>query len=75
MGGPTRDADSKRAFVTQPNGKRETKAWGRAPRPMPGSLVEVPVLDPAHRTNWVQTIATVTPVLISLATLLITVAQ
>ena len=74
-GGPTRDADSKRAFVTQPNGKRETKAWGRTPRPMPGSLVEVPVLDPAHRTNWVQTIATVTPVLISLATLLITVAR
>jgi polysaccharide export outer membrane protein len=74
-GGPTRDADNRRAFVTQPNGKRETKGWGRAPRPMPGSLVEVPVLDAAHRTNWIQTIATITPVLISLATLLITVAQ
>jgi protein involved in polysaccharide export with SLBB domain len=74
-GGPTRDADKRRAFVTQPSGKRETRGWGRLPRPMPGSLVEVPVLDPAHRTNWVQTIATVTPVLISLATLLITVTQ
>lgn len=74
-GGPTRDADNRKAFVTQPNGKRETKGWGRSPRPMPGSLVEVPVLDAAHRTNWVQTIATITPVLISLATLLITVAQ
>jgi protein involved in polysaccharide export with SLBB domain len=74
-GGPTRDADNRRAFVTQPNGKRETKSWGRSPRPMPGSLVEVPVLDAAHRTNWVQTIATITPVLISLATLLVTVAQ
>ena len=74
-GGPTRDADNRKAFVTQPNGKRETKSWGRMPRPMPGSLVEVPVLDPSHRTNWIQTIATVTPVLVSLATLLITVSQ
>jgi protein involved in polysaccharide export with SLBB domain len=74
-GGSTRNADERRAFVTQPNGKRETKRWGVAPKPLPGSLVEVPVLDPAFKTNWVQTFATVTPILVSLVTLLVTVTQ
>ena len=50
-GGSARNADNKRAFVTQPNGKRETKSFGRVPKPLPGSLVEVPALDPAFRTN------------------------
>lgn len=72
-GGPTRDADYRRAWVTQPSGKRETSGWGRAPKPKPGSTVEVPQLDPAHRTNWVQTIATMTPVLVSLVSLIISV--
>jgi len=74
-GGSTRNADNKRAFVTQPNGKRETKGWGRSPRPLPGSLVEVPVLDPAYKTNWLQTFATLTPIVVSLVTLLVTVAK
>jgi len=70
-GGSTRNADNKRTFVTQPNGKRETRTWGRNPKPMPGSLVEVPVLDPAYRTNWLQTIATITPILASLAAIIV----
>jgi polysaccharide export outer membrane protein len=71
-GGATRNADNRRAFVTQPNGKRETKSrWRPGPNPMPGSLVEVPVLDPAYRTNWLQTFATITPILASLATLIV----
>ena len=70
-GGSARNADNKRAFVTQPSGKRETKSWGRSPKPLPGSLVEVPVLDSQYRTNWVQTLATVTPILASLVTLIV----
>jgi polysaccharide export outer membrane protein len=71
-GGPARNADERRAFVTQPNGKRETLRLGVMPKPLPGSLVEVPVLDPQYRTNWISTIATITPVLVSLITLLVT---
>lgn len=74
-GGPTRSADYRRAWVTQPSGKRETAGWGRSPKPMPGSLVEVPPLDPSQRTNWVQTIATMTPVLVSLVSLIISISN
>lgn len=70
-GGPARNGDMRRAFVTQPNGKRETKRMGIAPRPMPGSLVEVPVLDPAYRTNWMQAAATIAPVLASLTAIIL----
>lgn len=74
-GGPTRTADYRRAWVTQPSGKRETAGWGRAPEPMPGATVEVPALDPSQRTNWVQTIATMTPVVVSLVSLIISISQ
>jgi len=70
-GGPARNADNKRAFVTQPSGKRETKSWGRSPTPLPGSLVEVPALDPAYRTSWLATLGNATPVLASLVTLIV----
>jgi len=70
-GGAARNADQGRAFVTQPNGKRETRRWGRLPKPLPGSLVEVPVLDPAYKSNWLQVAAQVTPVLASLVTLIV----
>jgi protein involved in polysaccharide export with SLBB domain len=72
-GGSARNADNKRAFVTQPSGKRETKGFGRSPKPLPGSLVEVPILDPAYKTNWISTFATVTPILASLVTLILTI--
>jgi protein involved in polysaccharide export with SLBB domain len=74
-GGPARNADNKHAFVTQPNGKRETKGWGRTPHPLPGSLVEVPPLDPAYKSNWLQTFATVTPIIASLATLIVSITR
>ena len=70
-GGSARNADKKRAFVTQPSGKRETRRFGSAPEPKPGALVVVPEMDPSDRTNWVQVLAAVTPVLASLATLLV----
>jgi protein involved in polysaccharide export with SLBB domain len=71
-GGSARNSDNARAFVTQPSGKRETRSRIRpTPKPLPGSLVEVPVLDPLYKSNWLQTLATATPILASLATLII----
>jgi len=71
-GGSSRNADRKRAFVTQPTGKRETRnRVGLRPKPMPGSLVVVPEIDPAARTNWVQIVAAVAPIIASLAALVI----
>lgn len=70
-GGPARNADNRRAFITQPSGKRETKTPFASPKPMPGSLVVVPEIDPADKRDWLQTLATVTPVLASLVTLIL----
>lgn len=71
-GGPARNADSRRAFITQPSGKRQTVSIYRPlPKPMPGALVVVPELDPSDRTNWVQVMAALAPVLVSLTTLIL----
>ena len=70
-GGPSREADRRRAFVTQPSGKRETGGAFRNPKPMPGSLVVVPEVDPTQRTNWIQTLGAVTPILASIVTLIL----
>jgi protein involved in polysaccharide export with SLBB domain len=53
-GGPSRKADVRRAYVTQPNGKVETRAPhfllpdGR-PKPRAGSTVFVPERDPGEK--------------------------
>jgi protein involved in polysaccharide export with SLBB domain len=71
-GGPTIKGESKRAYVTQPNGKVETRQrylLGLAhsdPRPQPGSTVFVPDKDPAAGVNWVQVVTAVTSILGSL---------
>jgi polysaccharide biosynthesis/export protein len=71
-GGGARNGDMRRAFVTQPSGKRETRSMGNSnPRPLPGALVVVPELDPADKVNWVTVMAAVAPVLASLVTLVI----
>ena len=71
-GGAARNADHRRAFITQPNGKRERKSMGnRSPKPLPGALVVVPEVDPADKTSWVTIAAALAPVLASLATLII----
>jgi polysaccharide export outer membrane protein len=70
-GGPSRNADHRRAFVTQPSGKRETITPFSRPKPMPGSLVVIPELDPSQRTNWIQVLSVVAPILASIATLMI----
>ncbi|MGH7678364.1 MAG: SLBB domain-containing protein [Gemmatimonadaceae bacterium] len=75
-GGSARNADYRRAFITQPNGKRETKSFAnRSPKPLPGSLVVVPELDPAQKTSLMEVMAVVAPVLASLATLIIAIGQ
>lgn len=75
-GGSARNGDLRRAFVTQPNGKRETRSFGNPnPKPLPGALVVVPELDPADRTNWVTVMAALAPVLASLVTLVIAINQ
>lgn len=71
-GGGARNADGGRAFITQPTGKRETKSRFRPlPKPMPGSLVVMPEIDPNDKTNWLQVFGAVAPILASLATLVI----
>jgi len=67
-GGAARNADKRRAFVTQPTGKRETSRRLVPPKPMPGSLVIVPELDPLNRTNWIQVVTAATSILTSLVT-------
>jgi polysaccharide export outer membrane protein len=55
-GGPKRAADFKRAYVTQPSGKREStrSLWllpDRVPKPLPGAVVVVPERDQSSRAN------------------------
>ncbi len=53
-GGPARQADLKRAYVTQPNGKVDARAShflfpDHNPEPKPGSTIFVPTRDPADK--------------------------
>jgi polysaccharide export outer membrane protein len=62
-GGSTAQGDDGRAYVTQGNGKVESRHrhfvfWSSEPTPLPGSIVTVPAKDPASRRDWVA-IATV----------------
>ncbi|MEK7401006.1 MAG: SLBB domain-containing protein [Gemmatimonadota bacterium] len=73
-GGAARESDYKRAFVTQPSGKREaTRArwwfWDHVPKPLPGSIVVVPQRDANDRGGALQTLAALAPILTGLATL------
>lgn len=62
-GGATAQGDDGRAYVTQGNGKVESRhrhflLWSSEPTPLPGSVVTVPAKDPSSRRDW-ATIATV----------------
>ncbi|HEY0970515.1 MAG TPA: SLBB domain-containing protein [Gemmatimonadales bacterium] len=72
-GGPSRNADMRRAFVTQPNGQVESApGWlfadWRAPRPRPGSQVVVPERDPNARREFLASATTIVQILASLVT-------
>jgi len=73
-GGPARESDYKRAFVTQPSGKRDAirTHWlvpDRVPAPLPGAIVVVPERDVQERTNYAQIFTALAPILASIATL------
>jgi protein involved in polysaccharide export with SLBB domain len=70
-GGVSIKGDGGAAYVTQPNGKVDSKrrsfvAWTSKPRPQPGSTVVVPEKDPNDKRDWVQIAATTTSLLGSL---------
>jgi polysaccharide export outer membrane protein len=69
-GGPTVKGDPGRAYVTQPNGKVETRQghvfYTSEPHPQPGSTVMVPEKDPLDHRDWVQIASTLTALLGSL---------
>lgn len=57
-GGGTIKADERRAYVTQPSGKVETKHrtalfYESVPKPQPGAVVQVPEKDLSNRRDWV----------------------
>lgn len=70
-GGPSRKADVKRAYVTQPNGKVESidrrfLVPDAVPEPRPGSVVYVPEKDPTDRRDYLATAGAVAQILASL---------
>jgi polysaccharide biosynthesis/export protein len=76
-GGPARQADVKRAYVTQPNGKVDARAShfllpDHNPEPMPGSTVYVPTRDPADRSfDFVTSAGSIAQILATLVTIII----
>jgi polysaccharide export outer membrane protein len=76
-GGPSRKADIKRAYVTQPNGKVEARNArfllpDGIPKPKAGSTVFVPELDPADKPlDFLTSAGSVAQILATLVTLII----
>jgi polysaccharide export outer membrane protein len=76
-GGPSRKADIKRAYVTQPNGKVEARSPhfllpDGVPRPKAGSSVYVPERDPNDKApDFFASAGTIAQILATLATVLI----
>ncbi len=70
-GGATVKGDPKRAYVTQPSGKVESREkgflfWSAEPKPQPGSTVFVPEKDPNDRRDWAAIATAATSILGSL---------
>ena len=78
-GGTTRLADSKRAYVTQANGKVESKhrtfGFGITPKPGPGSVVFVPEKDPNDRKDYTAISGSVAQILASLVAIVVVVSR
>ena len=76
-GGPSRKADVKRAYVTQPNGKVEARETNfllpdGIPKPMPGSTVFVPERDPGEKPfDFLTSAGSIASILATLVTLTI----
>jgi protein involved in polysaccharide export with SLBB domain len=79
-GGGTIKADEKRAYVTQPSGKVETRHrtalfYNSVPRPQPGSVIQVPEKDPNDKRDWISIAQTSLSLLASLITVAVLVKQ
>ena len=79
-GGPRKDADTKRSYVTQANGKVEsmTRRLGLpdgVPKPGAGSVVVVPVKDPSDRRDYTAMAAAVAQVFVSLVAIVVVVSR
>ena len=79
-GGATRQADSKRAFVRQANGKVESSRrmalfFKSVPKPSPGSEVIVPARDASERRDIAQLLGTTAQVLGSLVTVVVVLSR
>lgn len=79
-GGGTIKADEGRAYVTQPNGKVETRhrtalLYQSVPKPQAGSVVQVPERDPNSKREWISMAQTSLSLLASLVTVVVLVKQ
>jgi hypothetical protein len=73
-GGATAQGDDGRAYVTQGNGKVESRhrhlgLWSSQPTPRPGSIVVVPPKDPNNRRDWAMIATVATSILGPLVTI------
>jgi hypothetical protein len=79
-GGATIKADEGRAYVTQPNGKVETKhrtalLFESNPRPQAGAIVVVPQKDALDHRDWIAVAQTSLSLLASLITVAVLVRR
>ena len=75
-GGASRLADSRRAFVSQPNGEVESRSrslffFRSDPEPRAGSVVNVPQRDPNDRKDYTAIVGSVAQVLASLVAIIV----
>jgi protein involved in polysaccharide export with SLBB domain len=74
-GGPARNADNGRAYVTQPNGTVEARSrrfllFSSVPTPRAGSVVTVPARDPNDRKDYTAMVGSIAQVLASLVAII-----
>jgi polysaccharide biosynthesis/export protein len=75
-GGVSRKGSGKHAYVTQPNGKVESRRGrGMTPKPQPGSQVFVPEKDPNDRRDYVSMMPAIASALGSLVVIIVTLAR
>jgi polysaccharide export outer membrane protein len=70
-GGPSRRADTKRSYVTQPSGKVESRRVLLMPKPRAGSVVVVPEKDPSSQLNLLANVSTSLQILTALVSLVV----
>lgn len=79
-GGGSRRADIGRAYVTQANGKVESRQRRAllpdgVPAPRPGSVVFIPERDPSEKRDYVAAVGSVAQVLASLVAIVVVIAR